>query len=174
MSRKNLAFASGLIVSFLAIFLVGEVIVTVGMEQIHREALESAPSPAEYRAGLHRRAEPVILFVAVVGGFVVGALCSMYAGKTPAGRTAPGSMVHWLADSGRAGSDQALTPAEFERVRQSCLFVNVYDRSTAYIQGVIVGRLADTAPELAAKVDRFSEAHMEVIRREIVDSAVMG
>jgi hypothetical protein len=60
-----------------------------------------------------------------------------------------------------------LTPPEFARVVQCCLFAQIEKRDPAYAQGLIVGRLVDTDPELAKKVDDFSPEHMAALCRDL-------
>jgi hypothetical protein len=126
----------------------------------------------EYVSSVHgpvaseQRASQGIVVVTVTGALLCGALCAGAAQRParpprPAARTAPPSRAV-------AGPLEApLTQEEFERVARAVLWRDLAARDVAYLQGLLVGCFQDTAPELAAKIDSFSKAHLAALREDL-------
>lgn len=167
MSRVIGSFFVGLVLSFLGLYLLGELAVKAGWETVYAENLKTARSAEEYQERVDRGTRPLILWLAVSGAFIGATLCGLYTANR-AGKAAP------RVGGTRTAADVALSPVEFERVRQCCLFALAGDRTPAYVQGLVVGRLADTAPELAAKVDKFSEPHMQALLQDLLEASGIG
>src|SRR5207245_4043933 len=120
---------AGLVLSFVGLYLIAEAAVGAGIELIHADELSRATTPEQYRAVLDRRAKPLALFLSVVGAFIAATLCGLYAANAAVARARAGPVSRWLTERARAKDDGPLTPDEFERVRQCCLFVNLHGRS---------------------------------------------
>ena len=63
---------------------------------------------------------------------------------------------------------EPLTHDEFQRVSQCCLWMPLDDKSPDYVQGLIVGRLAEAEPALARKVDGFGGRHVAALQRDLI------
>lgn len=51
---------------------------------------------------------------------------------------------------------------------RACRFCDLRDKGADYLQGLIVGRLVESHPALAGKVDDYSSSHMELLLTELL------
>jgi hypothetical protein len=162
MSRVQIAFVLGLCLGFFTTYGVCLAAVAFGYEYIDHEAFKSS-RPEDYEAHVRQRTGPFITLFSVGGGLLCAAICSLAASKTGTSKRASPRRSH----SEWQNHERPLSRQEFESVVHSCLFVDLRNRSPAFVQGLLVGRLADSAPELAAKIDGFSNEHMAALVEDV-------
>jgi hypothetical protein len=117
-------------------------------------ALARGISLREYEDEAAQRIRPKILTLTIVSGLLGGVTAAFLGAATPA------------AGRRRQSSHASSTPldrAEFRRVLTSCAWVDFRDKTADYMQGLIVGRLAESDPALAKRVDGFDELEMDML-----------
>ncbi len=161
MGRTVVFFCTGLLFGFIGLQLAcrGFLLFAEGAEAdaANRRGL----SLADYQQWVDVRYERPFLLLSAAGGLLcatLAAAASQRLDQMPA-RRAP--------DRRPRGSDDPLTREEFRQVAQACLLVPLAERSPEYVRGLVVGRLADTAPALARKVDGFSDNHMAAVYADL-------
>ncbi len=166
MVRVILAFFVGTAAGFFGLYLIGSIIRMYAYEHIAPKEYSHLP-PAKYAALVNERTSWTMIQVSLSGGVVCGLLSAVSA----AGVFASDSGKQRRRPKAQASREMPLSRTEFERVLQSCTFVDLRDRPPAYLQGLLVGRLADSAPELAVKIDRFGEEHMAEVLQDVLVAA---
>lgn len=164
MIRVLVWFMMGLAVGMIGVYLACTLVIIFAYENIDPNAFRQARSTNEYDQRVTQLTSASVVKITLYGGLVCAALC---AGKAAWGRPTV-SPRHTFSAKKTLASDKPLNPTEFERVLQSCLFINVQHRSPAFLQGLIVGRLVDSSPELAAKIEKFSEVHMAAVLQDVL------
>jgi hypothetical protein len=100
---------------------------------------------------------PKILTVTIMGGLLGGATAAFLGASAATANR---------ANRRHRSSHDSSTPldrSEFLRVLASCAWIELRDKSPDYVQGVIVGRLAESDPALAQRVDHFDELEMDLL-----------
>jgi hypothetical protein len=121
------------------------------------QILAAGKSHFEFETETWHRYGPKILAVTLFGGLMGGAAATFLGAS--AGAAAHTQRRH---RSGQ-GPSMPLEQSEFERIRALCLWVDLHGKSPDYIQGLIVGRLAEIDPALARRVDQFDELEMGML-----------
>lgn len=165
MTRVLLAVLVGMAIGFLGTYFLGR-----GAEEILfrgdlEEKRQKFQITGEYEAWYGRYVQYPLIGVSLLGGFLCGALCGKRMLGSSARPNALNSNAHWDRD------EQPLNREEFQRVLQCCLFTRLPDTEPAFVKGVIVGRLADSDPELARRVLQFSPRHMHALWTDLVHSS---
>jgi hypothetical protein len=100
----------------------------------------------------------------------VGAVCGLLAGarsvelrRGEAGAKGGQPATHVGYSRSRPEADSPLKPEQFELAFRLCSWVKLEDKTPAYLQGFLVAALAEPAPEMASRIDRFSDVHMAAI-----------
>jgi hypothetical protein len=119
--------------------------------------LAAGKSHFEFETETWRRYGPKILVVTLMGG-VLGGTTAAFLGSNAATTTRASSRRR-----SRHHDSMPLEHSDFERVRALCLWVDLHDKSPDYVQGLIVGRLAEIDPALARRVDEFDDLEMDMI-----------
>jgi hypothetical protein len=166
MVRVTLSFLGGLVAGYLGCYVVFRIILafmfdtTAAAEAAGRRGI-SVQEYEAWRAGVEARVAGLTL----AGGLLCAAAWGVKAAVSPR----PG------ADARRGRSDATtpqqnagLTPEEFRRVFFSCQGVRLAEKSAAYLQGFLVSRLTDTAPDLAVKLDQFGDERMAALRDDLL------
>jgi hypothetical protein len=108
--------------------------------------------------------------------YLLGSLCcgvfGAYALNLPLGKTVAHRrrQLLWKA---RTSADAVLSTEEFQRVFQACQWISTAG-GPEYLRGFIVGRLAESWPAIAKKVDGFDDAHMTAVCDDLRYNRVAG
>lgn len=163
MVRVLLSFFGGLAVGCFGLYLVCALAKVYAYEHIAPKEFLLL-SPAEYAHLVEERTALGMIQVSLSGGLVCGMLCAVKAAAIFGPRArAGGRQPH-----AQVTREKPLTSVEFERALQSCLFVDLRQRPPAFLQGVLVGRLADSDPELAARIADFGKEHMAALLHDLL------
>jgi hypothetical protein len=164
--RAFLSFAGGFVGGAVVIYLtcqLGFALVYGGPEQLAWDRHITVEQAQEW---VDRRVIPGFLMITVAGAIPCGLLCAAQ-GRRPARPPRLGALAASPAHDHGPPPESPLTPEEFERVARAVLWRDVDGRSPTYLQGLLVGCLQDTVPELAAKIDRFSRAHVAALQKDL-------
>jgi hypothetical protein len=154
-------FLAGLLIGTGALFLAGRFLVLFVDSSGTTTDPTRNQSRAQHEASVAGQYDPPILVFSLIGGLICAACCAA------AGPTDTPARPQTRRRSS-IGTDDSLSRDEFHQVLQACLPVPIDDRSPDYVRGLVVGRLADTAPALAHKVDGFSDRHMAALHRDLL------
>jgi hypothetical protein len=167
MNRVIVSFVAGLLIGSATLFLASQLylMVFVGDARDRANSQHKTVGAAEDEIEL-RFGRPLYLFT-IAGGLMCGWWCAYAAWRSEA--EAPRRAMHPTRSMGR---DDRLTREEFHQVLQACLLVPLDERSPEFVRGLVVGRLAETAPGLARKVDGFSDRHMDALHSDLRDRQV--
>jgi hypothetical protein len=154
MVRVVVSFLVGTVVAFAAVHLLGRVALA---------AVEGAPETAadrrqmtvgEYQRWLDSRYELPVMLAALAGGLACGMACGLAAVRIGAAPDRP------------AGAP--LTRDEQRQAVACCLWADLRGRTPEYLQGLIVGRLAESEPALARKIDALGHDQAgELLRKAL-------
>ena len=150
----------GMVAGFVAIFAVCQFALTLPPFAEKIEAAQKR-SPSDFDNWYEKNVSSKILVASFVGGLLSGGFCGLRAAK-PLRHAVRRRRPVWTKDD-----HWPLSESEFARVMQACLFVQVERRNPAYVQGLVVGRLVESDPDLAKKVDDFSPEHMVALWRDL-------
>jgi hypothetical protein len=75
---------------------------------------------------------------------------------------------------GRPDRGDPLTREEFRQVLHTCGWVPLDEHGPEYVRGLAVGRLADSHPALARKVDEFGDAQMAALHHHLCRRRMRG
>lgn len=170
MSKVIATFFASLLVTFAAVFLLSEY---VFMPAFFDGALEAARPSADVdivRDGSFPRDVIRILCfkIAVVGALI----CACFSAMRVANETTSVGRHRTASSSGvdQSTVDALLSSTEFDRVRQCCFVLPLEGKDPLFIHGLIVGRMAESSPELAAKIAKFSETHVRAMLQDLKES----
>jgi len=121
------------------------------------QILAAGKSHFEFETETWHRYGPKILAVTLFGGLLGGATATFLGASA-----VTAAHTHRRHRSGQTPF-MPLEQSEFERIRALCLWVDLHDKSPDYIQGLIVGRLAEIDPALARRVDEFGELEIDML-----------
>jgi len=163
------------LLSFVGSFVGGGVLIYalchLGFRVWHPNGAMAAPTlnmtPAEYEVWMNTVVERNIQFLSVVGAVFAGILCGMWA-MSSGRRSAHSSQTRAHRPNWASPTEAMLTREEFERLARAVLCVDLSAKELGYLQGFLVGSFLESAPELAAKIDSFSEAHLEAVREDLI------
>jgi hypothetical protein len=161
-----LSFAGGFVGGAVVIYLtcqLGFALVYGGPEQL---AWDRQITVEQAREWVDRRVTPGSLMVAAAGALLCGLLCAAQAVR-PARPLRQGAQASSPDHEKGRPPECPLTPEQFERVARAVLWRDLDGRSPTYLQGLLVGCFQDTAPELAAKIDGFSMAHLAALQADL-------
>ena len=164
MGRVIAAFFLGLVIGAGGLYLACRALLMIAEGPDMAAARERDMSLAQYREYVDLRYERPFLLVSAAGGLICAWWCAYAAGtgeSATAGR--PGRRRRR-----RRSGDDPLTREEFRQVLQACLLVPLDERSPEYVRGLVVGRLAESAPAVAHKVDGFSDRHMAALYGDLL------
>jgi hypothetical protein len=121
------------------------------------QILAAGKSHFEVETETWHRYGPKILAITLFGG-LLGGTAATFLGVS----AVTANHTHRRHRSGH-GPSMPLEQSEFERIRALCLWVDLRDKSPDYVQGLIVGRLAEIDPALARRVDQFDELEIDML-----------
>jgi hypothetical protein len=111
-------------------------------------------SVAEYRQWYEARYGTMTVIASQVGGVACALLCGLAGTQT-------GSV------SARRRAGEPLSREETRMAIASCLWADVTGREPEYVRGLIVGRLAESEPDVARKVDRLGRAQLLALYEKV-------
>jgi hypothetical protein len=163
----------GFIVGFSAVFVACQFAITLPP---FKERIEAAQSQSAGNSNYYEEwYEQKVLSRVLIASFFGGLLCGGFGGlRATQDRRLSNNAFRRSRRPWAKHDEWPLSQPEFARVLQCCLFTQVENREPIYIQGVIVGRLVDSDPELARKVDEFSSEHMLALWRDLRRAACLG
>jgi hypothetical protein len=74
----------------------------------------------------------------------------------------------------RPDGDKPLTREEFYQVLHACEWLPLEERTPEYVRGLAVGRLAESHPALARKVDDFGDDRMDALHHDLCRKRAHG
>jgi hypothetical protein len=164
MPRVLLYFFAGLLVCFAGVYVAGHFVTGLLFKDRIQAAQTRSQNVTDYEHWYEDHVTARILPIAVAVGLLLGSLGGMRAATQRKDR--PARKPRPVRPRAK-GEDLPLTSPEFDRVAQCCLFVGIAEREPSFVQGVIVGRLVDSEPELAHKVGGFSPEHMAALWKDL-------
>lgn len=119
-------------------------------------------TPHEIESQRWQRHGPMILAVSVMGFLLGGVTAAIIGSKADAANPRGARREFHRTPSMPLDSEQ------FQRVLATCGWANMRDKSSDYVQGLIVGRLADSNPVIAQRVERLDEFELEALVGKIL------
>lgn len=164
MPRVLAWFLGGLAGGTVGVYVACAVGVAFAYEYIDPPAFRQARNAEEYARRVRELTASGIMQVSVYGGLLCAGLCAMRAAEVfPSGlrRRSPRKTVDLT-------QEPPLTSAEFRQTVQACLFLDLRRRTPEFVQGLLVGRLVEGSPELAAKIEKFGNEHMAALLQDLL------
>lgn len=118
-------------------------------------------TPHEIESQRWQRHGPKILAVTVMG-FLLGGVTAAILGSSAAS-TNPSPACRRT----HRRNSTPLDPDQLQRVLATCGWANLRDKSPDYIQGLIVGRLAESDPVIAHRVEQLDDYELESLVEKI-------
>lgn len=155
MTRTIISFLIGVVMAFVAL---------QGLCRMFLRFVEGEPAAAEIRRSMNsgeyqrwvdNRYELPFMFVSLSGSLACGFLCG-WAAVDAGARSRP------------RPDGEPLTHEEKKQAIASCLWADLTDRGPAYVQGLIVGRLAESEPIVARKVAGLGDEQMARLLRKVL------
>jgi hypothetical protein len=165
MPRVIVCFLGGMLIGFAGSYGLGKLVVLVLFQSEVTSVEKESQIAGEFEDWYARRVERPILGLAAAAALLCGSLSGLAATR-PVSRVPARPRRDWPDKY----EDAPLKSEEFERVLQACLFARFSERSPEYVQGIIVGRLVESDPDLARRMDRFSPRHMQALWQDLVRS----
>ena len=142
MFRVVVSFFAGYVIGFVGLWGLCH-IAARGIEGDAQAAANArGVSHAEYLQWYEARYGLLTLIASQVGGIASGFLCGQAAMQS-------------RAKAAHRPAGESLTRDETKLALASCLWADLSGRGPDFVQGLIVGRLAESEPEVARKVDRL-------------------
>ncbi len=154
MHRVVVSFAVGLIAGFVLMQLVCRGFLLFAEGDV-ADATGRGLSPASHQQGMESRYEVPFLLASLAAALACGCGCGLAARPAPVRRK-------------RSGTGEPLTPDEVRTVARACRFCDLSDKGADYLQGLIVGRLVESDPALARRVDSYDMARIERLLTELL------
>lgn len=156
MHRIVISFSVGLIAGFVMMQVVCRGFLLFAEGDPSSAALQRQMSPADYQTWVDARFEMPFMLASLAVAIACACACGWAARPMGAVRRK------------RNSSGDPLMPDEIRTVARACRFCDLTDKGADYLQGLIVGRLVETEPALARKVDGYNTSRMERVLTELL------
>ncbi len=165
MLKVTLASWCGLVIGLGAVYLAGQVLLALQFDaDPAAAAAQRGITVQEYttwRATIDLR----VLWLSFTGGLVCAALFGLQAAMAPAAKRR--RHRHHSTPALTTHSHAPLSPTEFQQLCQLYQWPGLNAKTAAYVRGYLVGQLVNVAPELAVKLDHFSDEHMTALHEDL-------
>jgi hypothetical protein len=165
MLKIALSSLCGLVIGLGVVYLAGQILLALQFDADPAAAAAQRGVTVQDYIAWRATIDLRVLWLSFAGGLVCAGLFGLQAAVTPEPRRRRRRLG--LAPSLKEGHDAPLNPAEFQQLSQLYQWPGLNAKSAAYVQGFLVGQLIHTAPDLAVKVDQFSDEHMAAVHADL-------